>query len=459
VNGSGYQSSYNGDNYSFAADTKWTQFLTAFANRDRSVASDRSQRITPDAAETTDLSGNITGNQNNNSASVAYYLGNLSGSEYTFSDLNLDTTSDNDWYRFKIEGDGTDANKISLVSDTTAGLTLELYKAGDNGSFNSTAVTTGTESVSLAGQTAGTYFVKVAGNAANPEYSLKVNAPAAISRGGEGIVPDALEGNSNNNSLAKASNLGGLGPNDSLSIPGLNITAGDTDWYMITPTRIPERYPNAITINFDHTQGDLDLELYKADGTRIPDPNGSSTSSTNDRNYESISFPTGDDPVYIRVFGKDGATTNPNYTLDVVRRELDIDGNGEANISTDGKILLKYLFAPELGINPDNAEYYNQLAELSQGDRIYADQITQYLEAAPYLDVDGNGNAEISTDGKIVLKYLFAPELGINPDNAEYYNQLAASIGPGATRTTGQELKEFLDIFYTNQTGLISTGI
>ena len=112
-----------------------------------------------------------------------------------------------------------------------------------------------------------------------------------------------------------------------------------------------------------------------------------------------------------------------------------------------------------MGINPDNAEYYNQLAELSQGDRIYADQITQYLEAAPYLDVDGNGSPEISTDGKIVLKYLFAPELGINPDNAEYYNQLAASIGPGATRTTGQELKEFLDIFYTNQTGLISTGI
>ena len=460
VNGSGYQSSYNGDNYSFAADTKWTQFLTAFTNRDRAVASDRNQRITPDAAETTDLSGNITGNQNNNSASVAYYLGNLSGSEYTFSDLNLDTTSDNDWYRFKIEGDGTDANKISLVSATTAGLTLELYKAGDNGSLavNSAAVTTGTESVSLAGQTAGTYFVKVAGNAANPEYSLKVNAPAAaITRSGEGIVPDALEGNSNNsnnNSLAKASNLGGLGPNDSLSIPGLNITTADQDWYMITPTRIPQRYPNAITINFDNTQGDLDLQLYKADG-RTP----IESSSTSDRNYESISFPTGDDPVYIKVFGKDGATTHPNYTLDVVRRELDIDGNGQANISTDGKILLKYLFAPELGINPDNAEYYNQLAELSQGDRIYADQITQYLEAAPYLDVDGNGSPEISTDGKIVLKYLFAPELGINPDNAEYYNQLAASIGPGATRTTGQELKEFLDIFYTNQTGLISTGI
>ena len=397
VNGSGYQSSYNGDNYSFAADTKWTQFLTAFTNRDRAVASDRNQRITPDAAETTDLSGNITGNQNNNSASVAYYLGNLSGSEYTFSDLNLDTTSDNDWYRFKIEGDGTDANKISLVSATTAGLTLELYKAGDNGSLavNSAAVTTGTESVSLAGQTAGTYFVKVAGNAANPEYSLKVNAPAAaITRSGEGIVPDALEGNSNNsnnNSLAKASNLGGLGPNDSLSIPGLNITTADQDWYMITPTRIPQRYPNAITINFDNTQGDLDLQLYKADG-RTP----IESSSTSDRNYESISFPTGDDPVYIKVFGKDGATTNPNYTLDVVRRELDIDGNGQANISTDGKIL---------------------------------------------------------------LKYLFAPELGINPDNAEYYNQLAASIGPGATRTTGQELKEFLDIFYTNQTGLISTGI
>ncbi|GCL34680.1 hypothetical protein PA905_39060 [Planktothrix agardhii CCAP 1459/11A] len=434
VNGSGYQSSYNGDNYSFAADTKWTQFLTAFTKRDRAVASDRNQRITPDAAETTDLSGNITGNQNNNSASAAYYLGNLVGSEYTFSDLNLDTTSDNDWYRFKIEGDGTDANKISLVSDTTAGLTLELYKAGDNGSFNSTAVATGTESISLAGQTAGTYFVKVAGNAANPEYSLKVNAPAAISRGGEGIVPDALEGNSNNNSLAKASNLGGLGPNDSLSIPGLNITTADQDWYMITPTRIPQRYPNAITINFDNTQGDLDLELYKADGTRIPDPNGSSTSSTNDRNYESISFPTGDDPVYIRVFGKDVATTNPNYTLDVVRRELDIDGNGQAHALTDGVITLSSLF----GFTGDSL---TEGKVASDGQRIYPDEITNYLEQAQsnMLDVDGNGTPNALTDGVIQLAYLF----GFRGD------QLAnpAYIGTGATRITGQQLEDFLVLY------------
>jgi len=444
VNGSGYQSSYNGDNYRFVADTQWATFLTAFTNQDRAVASDRSQRITPDAAETTDLSGNITGNQNNNSASAAYYLGNLVGSEYTFSDLNLDTADDKDWYRFILSGDGTDANSVSLVSDTTAGLTLELYKAGENGSLavNSAAVATGTESVSLAGQTPGTYFVKVAGNAPNPEYSLKVNAPAAaISRGGEGIVPDALEGNGNNNSQAKASDLGGLGPNDSLSIPGLNITAGDEDWYTITPTRIPERYPNAITINFDNAQGDLNLALYKADGTLID------SSLTSDRNYESISFPTGDDPVYIKVFGKDGATTNPNYTLDVVRRELDIDGNGQADALTDGLLSLSSLF----GFTEDSL---TDGKVASDGQRIYPDEISNYLEQAQtnMLDVDGNGTADALTDGVIQLAYLF----GFRGD------QLAnpAYLGTGATRTTSQELEEFLGLYMppiasNNSTSLI----
>jgi hypothetical protein len=272
--------------------------------------------------------------------------------------------------------------------------------------------------------------------AANPEYSLEINAPAVVNRDGEGIVSDALEGSTDNNIQAKAHNLGELGPNDSLSIPGLTITSDDSDWYMITPTRIPERYPNAITINFDNAEGDLDLELYGADGTLID------SSSTSDRNYESISFPTGDDPVYIKVSGKDGAT-NPNYTLDIVRRELDVDGNGTASASSDGLSVYAYtLLQNQPSVLADILDDFSATG----AQRIYSDQLINYLEDAEQnmLDVDGNGIIASSSDGLMTYAYLL---LKTQPQ-AVLDNVLQSLIGSSAQRTTPEEIKNFLDLYY-----------
>ncbi|QNH59314.1 hypothetical protein, partial [Limnospira indica] len=58
--------------------------------------------------------------------------------------------------------------------------------------------------------------------------------------------------------------LGELRLNDIIEIPGLSIHAGDVDWFKVTPSRIPQRHPNGITIEYDPSLGELDLELYNA---------------------------------------------------------------------------------------------------------------------------------------------------------------------------------------------------
>lgn len=492
ITGSYDKDTYKAENYSFVADSKWEDFLAGLTS-DRTRAADRSLRISADYAETCDVSGNVLSNQNNDSSNTAFDLGLVVGEARALTDLTLDNLykpdpadpensdkrkSDVDYYRFEIADKGTEANKVFLES-TVDNLKLELFKTKEDGSLDA-KVAESTDpakpEVSLKDQEAGTYYVKVSVNgsptdAFNPEYSLTVHAPqepvVAVADPAVPEVPappgsppastlkvkDALEGSGDNNTPAKASDLANLSnSSDSWKISTVSLTKGDIDWYKISPERITELAANGVTVKFDKTESNLDLEMYMIpegeDLSKIKpedlDKYRVDQSKTTDRDYETISFSsdsankkdevTGEtvqNNIFVKVFRNEESTTasTSNYELTVLRRELDIDGDGKANISSDGKILLKYLYAPELGIDLNNQQFSDQLTNLSKGDRTYGDQITKYLEAAPYLDVDGDGKANISTDGKIVLKYLFAPELGIDPNSAGFYNQLATSIG------------------------------
>ncbi len=431
--GSTVSSSYSSSNYSFLANSTWGSFLTAFtgASDFAQVALNRTNRIVADFSETLDRSGNVT-RSSNNLSQQAYDLGLLTGSAYNLSDLSIHQPGDVDWFRFDVPEGGT-AGTLGITFNSAEGdLNLEVRDASQQLVANPVTVTGAGEQVSLEGPAAGRYFVKVAGADAatvNPSYALAVTPTAAA-----GAVPAdwaEADSGSDNNSFDKATNLGSIGQNQALpTLTGLTLDAGDAqsgalggDWYRVQPVRGTEWNPNAITINFDNAQGNLDLFVYDENRNLLG-------SSQTDRNFESVSFPETSSAVYIQVVG----AANPDYTLDIARRQLDIDGNGQADALTDGLINLGYLFGADS----------NQLGDFAApgANRSFGDEIDRYLASARngMLDVDGNGQADALTDGMMVLGYLFgAPG-----------EQLAGFAGAGATRTTGEQISQFLQLHYPN---------
>ncbi|WP_254511221.1 pre-peptidase C-terminal domain-containing protein [Anatilimnocola floriformis] len=115
--------------------------------------------------------------ENNDTQAVAANLGTLS-TNTTISNLQLRDSAD--WFKFTTTATGTTANTATISFQNAQGnLALQLVNA--NGIVLATSNGSGnTESVSLSGRAAGTYFVRVysATGATNPNYSLSINAPA-----------------------------------------------------------------------------------------------------------------------------------------------------------------------------------------------------------------------------------------------------------------------------------------
>ncbi|MCR4415819.1 MAG: choice-of-anchor D domain-containing protein, partial [Thermoguttaceae bacterium] len=112
---------------------------------------------------------------------------------------------------------------------------------------------------------------------------------------------------------------------------------------------------------------------------------------------------------------------------------LDVDGNGRADPLTDGLLIVRYLF----GFSGDDLVRGALAPDATRTD---PDAIRQYLDACcpTMLDVDDNGVQDALTDGLLILRYLFGfrgPAL------------TNGAIGPGARRTTPEEIVRFLDGF------------
>jgi len=102
-------------------------------------------------------------------------LGSLS-SQRVISGLKVVDTAD--WYKFSMPGTGTSANFVKIDFTHSQGdLDLYVYRSDGTTVVGSSTGTGNTEQVSLSGQPAGTYYVKVYGynGAQNPSYTLTIN--------------------------------------------------------------------------------------------------------------------------------------------------------------------------------------------------------------------------------------------------------------------------------------------
>ena len=124
---------------------------------------------------------------------------------------------------------------------------------------------------------------------------LSQNKRAAV------LVDDGYE---QNDTRATAKNLGTLTSN--LTINNL-VQADANDWYRFTTTAAGSSTAS-VSLAFLHAQGDLDLELYNAAGTRLKISQG----ITNGESVSLSGLATG--TYYVGVYGYRGVT-NPNYSL------------------------------------------------------------------------------------------------------------------------------------------------
>ncbi len=124
--------------------------------------------------------------ENNDTFSTAYNLGTLTAAR-TISSLRMADSAD--WFQFTTSATGTSSNSVSISFLNSQGnLQLELYNSL-GALVRSSQGTGNSESVSLNGLAAGTYYVDVfgAGGVTNSNYTLSITPPtvtAAPTSGG-----------------------------------------------------------------------------------------------------------------------------------------------------------------------------------------------------------------------------------------------------------------------------------
>ena len=122
-------------------------------------------------------------------------------------------------------------------------------------------------------------------------------------------------------------------------------------------------------------------------------------------------------------------SVSATFAPGAVLPNVDIDGNGGYDALTDGLLMIRYLFG--LTGTPLTASAVGPGAT-----RTTPADIAQRLDnLKPILDVDGNGEADALTDGLLLIRHLF----GLRGQPL-----IATAVGPGATRTTPEQIEAYI---------------
>ncbi|WP_035367395.1 pre-peptidase C-terminal domain-containing protein, partial [Dolichospermum circinale] len=267
--------------------------------------------------------------------------------------LSIHTSTDTDWFKFELSSSGQEDQFVAISFDNNLGdLQLELFEAFATNTpasqyqsylVNSSNNSGDNEQISLAGLTAGSYYVRISGvdGATNPLYALTLNT-ATINQG------DFAEANNTSSTAYDLRTVDGTRTLNNLSIH----TDTDQDWFKFTTLRTGQA-ANKVRIDFSHDQGDIDLVLYNQSGQEI-----GKSDSTGD--FEEISLNGLAAGTYtVKVYGYNGAL-NPQYNLSVI--------------------------APDTSVAPDNLEPNNSFATATNLNLV--DGVTNIAATIHSNDVD-----------------------------------------------------------------------
>ncbi|CAN5478535.1 zinc-dependent metalloprotease family protein [soil metagenome] len=254
----------------------------------------------------------------------------------------ISTSTDIDYY--KITTTATSNIAVNLAGPSGVDYDLYIYNssgtqlgAGESG--------TATESVSLSGQAAGTYYIKVIGyNGANSStcYLITATATATTATGCQSDYDVSTNGTISGAAVIPFNT----------NITGLISPSGDIDDYKFTITTA-----GSITISLSTLPKDYDLKLLNSGGTQVGiSQNGSTTS-------ESITYTAAAGTYYAQVYGyRNANSATACYTLKVTLGTATRIGD-ITNTGSEKKMLSVYPNPAQTKINI-NLTGYKGVAEM-----------------------------------------------------------------------------------------------
>lgn len=207
----------------------------------------------------------------------------------------ISSSTDVDYYM--ITTTGTNSIVYNLVGPSGVDFDLYIYNSAGT-QIGSGAGSTATETVSLANQAAGTYFIKVIGyNGANSTTCYTIKATATAVTGCQSSLDNSTNGTTSGAAVIPFNT----------NVTGLISPSADVDNYKFTITT-----GGTITVTLTTLPADYDLKLLNSAGTQVGISQKAGTTS------ESISYTAAAGTYYAQVYGYNGANNATScYTLKV----------------------------------------------------------------------------------------------------------------------------------------------